>query len=210
MYVGRIVAIGRNRAGANAVLYRVSSRSFPNRRMVERDGALAVVSREGSEGDLAKNPYITYNALRLTGPWAVAGNGSHTDLIAEKIEAGAPPKDALAQALLELDYEHDELSTPRIAAVVPVEGDEAWLGIIRRDALMVREVVLTTGQAMYLATYEADEVRDSQSSAFDAATAEEAARFAIDGGGFAALERPVTSAAALVLDGAFTLGSHTV
>ena len=210
MYVGRIVAVGRNRAGANAVLYRVSSRSFPNRRVVERDRALAVVPREGSEGDLAKNPYIAYTALRQTGPWAVASNGSHTDLITEKIEAGASPRDALAQALLELDYEHDELSTPRIAAVVPVEGGEAWLGIVRRDALMVREVVLQAGRAIYLATYEADEVRDSQSSAFDAATAEEAARFAIDGGGFAALEQPVTSAAALVVDGAFTLGSHTV
>ena len=94
--------------------------------------------------------------------------------------------------------------------MVPVEGDEAWLGIVRRDALMVREVALEAGRALYLATYEADEVRDSQSSAFDAATAEEAARFAIDGGNFAALERPVTSAAALVVDGAFTLGSHTV
>ena len=43
MYVGRIVAVGRTRAGANAALYRVSSRSFPNRRIVEAGGHLAVV-----------------------------------------------------------------------------------------------------------------------------------------------------------------------
>lgn len=58
MYVGRIVAVGKTQVGANAVLYRVSSRSFPNRRIVERGGVLAVVPREGSEGDLLKNPYI--------------------------------------------------------------------------------------------------------------------------------------------------------
>jgi IMP cyclohydrolase len=35
MYVGRIVAVGRTPAGRAAVMYRVSSRSFPNRRTVE-------------------------------------------------------------------------------------------------------------------------------------------------------------------------------
>ena len=65
MYVGRIVAVGRTPEGRNAVMYRVSSRSFPNRRTVQTPVALAVVPREGHEGDLAKNPYIAYNCLRL-------------------------------------------------------------------------------------------------------------------------------------------------
>ena len=43
MYVGRIVAVGRTHAGANAALYRVSSRSFPNRMAVEVDGRKATV-----------------------------------------------------------------------------------------------------------------------------------------------------------------------
>ncbi|MCH6552420.1 MAG: IMP cyclohydrolase, partial [Planctomycetes bacterium] len=43
MYVGRIVAVGRNKAGRNAVMYRVSSRSFPNRQAVDNDGTPSIV-----------------------------------------------------------------------------------------------------------------------------------------------------------------------
>ena len=210
MYVGRIVAIGRTRAGANAALYRVSSRSFPNRRAVEYPTRVAVTPLEGHEQDLLSNPYIAYNAVRLAGDWAVASNGAHTDPVAEKIEAGMPARDALAQALLAMDYEKDEYSTPRIAAAVPLRGDTGWLGIVRSDALVVKEVPLVAGHAVYLATYEADDVRDSQSSAFDAATAAEAARFMVDGGTFQELERPVASAVALAREGGFELGSYAV
>ena len=73
MYVGRIIAVGRNRAGHNAVMYRVSSRSFPNRMAVDNGGTLAVVPRPGHEGDVRQNPYLAYNALRLAGSWAIAG-----------------------------------------------------------------------------------------------------------------------------------------
>ena len=71
MYVGRIVAVGRTRTGANAGLYRVSSRSFPNRRAVEVNGRLAIMPREGHEGDILKSPYIAYNCLRVAGAWSV-------------------------------------------------------------------------------------------------------------------------------------------
>ena len=210
MYVGRIVAVGRTKSGANAALYRVSSRSFPNRQMVERPAALAVVPREGHEADLAKNPYIAYNALRLAGDWAVATNGSHTDPIAEKIGAGVPARDALVGSLLALDYERDDFSTPRIAAAVPLRGDTGWLAIVRHDALVVKEVSLVAGRALYLATYEADDIRDDQASDFDASSAAEAARFMVDGGAFLALELPVTSAAALAGSRGFELGSYLV
>ncbi len=96
MYVGRIVAVGKNKAGANAVMYRVSSRSFPNRQAVDINGTLAIVPRQGFETDVSKNPYIAYNALRLAGDWAVATNGTHTDPIAETISMGMPVRDALA------------------------------------------------------------------------------------------------------------------
>ena len=90
MYVGRIAAVARTRSGSNSALYRVSSRSFPNRMAVDNGGRLAIVPREGHEGDVQKNPYIAYNCLRVAGEWAVATNGSHTDPIAEKIELGLP------------------------------------------------------------------------------------------------------------------------
>lgn len=210
MYVGRIVAVGRNGSGANAVLYRVSSRSFPNRRAIEIDGTLAIVPRAGFETDVNKNPYIAYNALRLAGDWAVATNGTHTDPIAEKIGMGMPVRDALVLSLLALDYEKDDFDTPRIAAVVPRSGESGWLAIVKKSALVVREVPLVTGKAQYLATYEADDVRDSQVSDFEAGTAAAAASFSVSGGAFADLEKPVTAAAALAGEAGFALGTFVV
>jgi IMP cyclohydrolase len=210
MYVGRIVALGRTRAGRNAALYRVSSRSFPNRRAADQGGRIAILPRPGHESDLLKNPYIAYNCLRVAGAWAVACNGSHTDPIAEKLEAGMPVRDALASVLLALDYEKDELRTPRIAAAVPREGERAWLAIVRPDALVVKELPLEAGRARYIATYEADDVREAHAVPFDASTAADAALAVISGPGFAALERPVTSAAALAQAAGFALATYTV
>ena len=206
-YLGRVVAVGRTVAGGNAALYRVSSRSFPNRRAVEADGAIAIVPREGPQDDPTRNPYVSYNSVRIAGRWAVAANGAHCDPIAEKLTGGAPPKDALGLTLLTMDYERDHLSTPRIAAVVPSEGEEAWLGIVRADGLQVQAVRLEAGAAVYVATYEASSVTPSQHSDFDAADADEAARFAIEGGAFAAMTHPVASAAALAGLGGFALGT---
>ena len=210
MYVGRIVAVGRTRAGANAGLYRVSSRSFPNRRAVEIDGRLAIVPREGHEGDVHKSPYIAYSCLRVAGDWCVVTNGSHTDPIAEKIESGVPVRDALAGSLLALDYERDDYRTPRIAGAVPVAGDTAFLAIVRHDALVVRAVPLEPGRASWIATYEADDVRAAQRLEFDASDAGAAAQAIIAGPGFVELEKPVTSAAALVSGGHFELATVTV
>jgi IMP cyclohydrolase len=210
MYVGRIVAVGRNRAGANAALYRVSSRSFPNRMAVEVEGRLAVVPRPGHEGDLHKNPYIAYNCLRIAGELAVATNGSHTDPIAEKLALGVPPRDALAEVLLALDFEKDALQTPRIAGIAPREGDVGWLAIVRHDALVVKAVPLEPGRAWYIATYDHDDVRETQCVDFDAPDAAACARFAVDGGAFAGLEKPVTAGAALASSRGFRLGTFLV
>ena len=51
MYIGRIVAVGKNADGKAAALYRVSSRSFPNREAVINGGNIAVVPRHGHEAD---------------------------------------------------------------------------------------------------------------------------------------------------------------
>jgi IMP cyclohydrolase len=209
MYVGRIAAVGRTREGANAALYRVSSRSFPSRRAVDLGGRLAIIPREGHENDIHENPYIAYNCLRVAGDWAIATNGSHTDPIAEKVEAGVPVRDAFASSLLALDYEKDAYDTPRIAAAVPRQGDEGWLGIVRKDALVVKATPLRPGRALWIATYEANDIRNAQESEFDAKDAEAAARFAIGGGAFADLEHPVTAAAAVASQGDFSLAVYT-
>ncbi len=198
MYVGRIVAVGRATSGALAALYRVSSRSFPNREAKVMAGAVAVVPKPGFENDIHKNPYIAYNCLRLTGPYAVVSNGSHTDPITEKLAAGMNMRDALITVLGAMDYEHDSLDTPRIAGIVQSGSDRGYLGIIRRDALLVQEFTLAAGKAFYVCTYERNAPAPAycdQSLVADSATA--ACRHILAGGAFAELERPVTAAAAL-------------
>src|SRR6056297_193102 len=169
MYVGRFVVVAPGIGG-----YRVSSRSFPNRRVRDRDGTLTVgPTADAPETD---NPYVSYNCARAVEtpadePLAVLGNGSHVDPIAEKLERGYPARDALASALLALDYEKDDYDTPRIAGVVG--DDAAYIGTVRRDALLVREVAEPT----LVATYEKD---SPETFAFDAETAAEAAGDAYD------------------------------
>ena len=163
MYVGRFVVIGPE-VGA----YRVSSRSFPSRRIVEREDALTVVPTEDAAG--TDNPYVSYNCVRAVGDAAVIGNGSHVDPIAEKLEMGYPARDALAGSLLALDYEKDDYDTPRIAGVV---GEEAYVGTVRRDALLVERV----SEPTLVATYERD---SPEAFEFDATDAAEAAATAYD------------------------------
>lgn len=208
MYVGRIVAVGRSTNGRNAVMYRVSSRSFPNRQAVDTARGIAIVPREGHEGDVFKNPYIAYNCLRIVAPLggvpvAIATNGSQTDPIAEKIESGMSIRDALVNTLIALDYEKDDFNTPRIAAVVETGGSSGWLGVVRQDGLNVRSLQLENGKAWFLATYETNDITEDNWSAFHAINAREAADWVMGKGRFAELDKPVTAAAAMEGDNAF-------
>ena len=192
MYVGRFVVIGPE-VGA----YRVSSRSFPNRRIVDREGTLTVApTPDAPETD---NPYVSYNCVRTvaagagaeartggdreaTPRTAVLGNGAHVDPIAEKLALGYPARDALAEALLALDFEKDDYDTPRVAGVVAADdgvdagprataddgaGRGAYVGVVRRDALLVERVTEPT----LVATYEADRPTPVEFAAADAAAA---------------------------------------
>jgi IMP cyclohydrolase len=172
MYVGRFVVVGPEVAA-----YRVSSRSFPDRRVVERADALTVAATPGApETD---NPYVSYNCYREATGYAVVGNGSHVDPVTEKLGLGYPARDALAESLLALDYENDDYDTPRIAGVLTPEGD-AFVGTVRADALLVEAV----DEPTLVATYEKD---SPEPIGFDAETAEDAAREAYG----AAFEHPV-------------------
>ena len=207
MYVGRIVAIGRTKSGAAAALYRVSSRSFPNRMAVVREGGAAIIPKPGFESDIHKNPYIAYNCLKIAGDVAVATNGSQTDPIAEKIAAGTSIRDAMAISLLTLDYEKDSYNTPRIAAAIRLGAESGYLGVVRHDGVNVRELPLAPGEAFFVATYETNDVSTDHRSDFEAADAAAAARFMVSGGRFAELEKPVTAVAALETDGTFSIAT---
>lgn len=205
MYVGRIVSVGQTKSGFGVGMYRVSSRSFPNREAKIHDNSIAIVPKPGHEQDIQKNPYIAYNCLRLVRDYAVVSNGSHTDPIAEKLQCGWPPRDALAGVLLTLDYEHDSLDTPRIAGVVNRDGSVGWLAIVRKDALLVREFALTPGQAFYVCTYERDEPGCAQKDDdFDVNSASEACDYILGKGIFAGFTKPVSAVCALAgADGSF-------
>jgi IMP cyclohydrolase len=166
MYIGRFLVVG---PGVGA--YRVSSRSFPNRQVVDRDGTLTVAPTP--DAPPTDNPYVSYNCVRETGGQVVLGNGSHVDPITEKIGLGYPARDALAEALLALDYEKDDYDTPRIAGVLGADGETAHVGIVRRDALLVEAV----DEPTLVATYEKDE---PEAFDFGATTADEAASEAYD------------------------------
>jgi len=163
MYIGRFVVVGPDVAA-----YRVSSRSFPNRKIIERDGSLTVVPTEDAPG--TDNPYVSYNCVRTAndGETAILGNGSHVDPITEKVERGYPARDALAEALLALDYEKDDYNTPRVAGVV---GERAFIGTVREDAVLVREVTEPT----LVATYEENAPTPYDFEATSAAAAAEEA-----------------------------------
>ncbi len=203
MYLGRIVAVGLTPAGKAAAMYRVSSRSFPNREAVKiSDHTLSIIPKAGFESDLRRNPYIAYNCLRLVGNYAVASNGSHTDPIAEKIAAGMPVRDAIALGLLAMDYEKDSLDTPRIVAVIGNGATTGYLGIVRKNALHVSEFTLEPGQAFYISTYECNYTCPNFTDrGFRAENAMAACAHVLNGGEFANFTNAVTAACA-VADGA--------
>lgn len=195
MYVGRIVAVAKNSSGKVSALYRVSSRSFPNREAKVLDGTVAILPKAGFEDDIHKNPYIAYNCLRTVNNFGIVSNGTHTDHIANKIAAGQTMRDALVGVLHNMDFEHDQLDTPRIAAIVDKDAGNGYLGIVRRNALHVTEFALEPGQAFYVATYEHNVPGSNYcDKAFDSTSAADACGYIIGKGVFADLERPITAA----------------
>ena len=203
MYLGRILALGMNTEGKPFVAYRVSSRHFPNRQVKLFDNEAAIIPKEGFETDIFENAYIAYNCIRIVDDLIIVSNGSHTDIIADKISVGMNIRDALAYSLLTMDYEKDDYNTPRIAGVVTSSDkkDEycCYNGIVSDKKLLVEEVPY--GKAAFISTY-GSQVPDPVD--FDAKTSTEAAKFIFDEGTFANYEKPVTSCAT-VFDGEWTI-----
>ena len=196
MYVGRIVVVGRT-GGKSWAGYRVSSRSFPNR-IAEVRGSSILVSPLDPK-DLAKNPYIAYNCVRISGDVAVASNGTQIDMIMERVEDGSPPLDAIALSLVAYGYERDELDTPRIAGAV--YESRAWLGIAMKDEFRFKEIPLKDNDAFMVATYEKIGFEPVAVSGKNASVVAKAA-FDLP------FERPVCSAAAFQGDKGFELAVY--
>ena len=172
------------------VAYRVSSRSFPNR--VARITDIGVAIQPLDPEDMKRNPYIAYNCIRVSGSGVVVSNGSHTDPIFEKLEADVAPDVALQQVLTEMGYEKDEYNTPRIAGIVT--DRVGYLGIVRADAVEIASFDLEDSSCRMICTYEMNHM-ESKSHPFVAESADQAARFVVEGGIFKDLEQPICSAA---------------
>lgn len=207
MYVGRIVSVARTLDGRLCAVYRVSSRSFPNRTAVVGEDKVSIVPKPGFESDVFKNPYIAYNCVRIVnnGDVAVVTNGTQTDVIAEKIVDGVPARDAIIMASLALDYEKDAYNTPRISAVVDKRDGAGWLGVVRHDGLQVERIPLEFGRIYYIATYEENTVSGKRSDDFPVTSAEEACNFILGQGIFAHRKNPVAAVAAMAADYSYTL-----
>lgn len=189
MYLGRIISIGSNDKGAYAS-YRVSSRSFPNRKSVVNGEKIAIVPTEGSENDIYKNPYISYNCADVIDDVCVITNGAHTDIIAGKIREGMNLRDSVALSLLAMDYEKDEYNTPRIGAAINKDGN-GFIGIVTDSSLEVIKV--NPNEAYYVSTYEHNSPRIVE---YDVSSAEEASDYIFGEGIFSEFTNPVTSCAA--------------
>lgn len=207
MYIGRIVSVVQTADGRLGAVYRVSSRSFPNRTAVPGDNKVSIVPKAGHEGDIHKNPYIAYNCVQVVcdGAVAVVTNGSQTDPIAEKIAQGLPVRDALALTCLALDYEKDDYNTPRISAVADKRDGSAWLATVRHDGLEVRKMPMKPGTFYYVATYEENTIRTEQGGAYSPNRVEECCNFILGESVFAERTNPVAAVAALESSTGFDL-----
>ena len=193
MYLGRIISIGSSKDGVYAS-YRVSSRSFPNRKSVVNNQKVAIIPTQGSEDDIYKNPYISYNCIDIIDDICVVTNGSHTDIIAGKIREGMNMKDAVALSLLTMDYEKDDYNTPRIGGAINTKG-EGYIGIVTHEGIEVKKV--NPGESFYVSTYEHNTPREVD---YTAKNAKEATDFIFNGGIFSEFTHPVTSCAAFNKD----------
>jgi len=207
MYIGRIVSVAQAQDGRLCAIYRVSSRSFPNRTAVIGGDKVSIVPKPGHELDVQKNPYIAYNCVRVVcgGAVAVVTNGSQTDSIAEKIDQGMSPRDAVALSSLILDYEKDSYNTPRVSAVVDKRDGSGWLGIVRHDGIQVERVPLEPGRLCYVATYEENRVLPAHGDSFPAGSVEAACDYILGEGVFAQRQNPVTAVAAMATESGFDL-----
>ncbi len=192
-YLGRIVGIGQTIKGDNAVLYRLSSQHYPNRQLVVANSTIKVVPADGHDYLLDGERNIFYNAIVSVRRHFIVGNGSHTDFIAEAVENDVPVQKAIETVLATLGYERNEEKTPRIVGVVPAHGNIGWLGIVREDALIVRQIELEPRLLKYISTSVAIEP-DRYATDLAATNAQDAAKALIEGHIFNRFTDPVASA----------------
>ncbi|HTV19201.1 MAG TPA: IMP cyclohydrolase [Polyangiaceae bacterium] len=153
MYLGRMLACGRDAGGSVYLHYRVNSRSFKNRVLKLEDGRVGVVPASRDSADF-ENPYVTYNCCRKNQNVCVISNGAQTDPVFEKCVRGASPRDAIASVLMGMDYEFDGHDTPRIVLYANAESGTLYFGIVTNSSLQIEKVEPAAGELLLVSTNE--------------------------------------------------------
>lgn len=200
MYIGRFLVVGKTENGKPFVSYRVSSRSFPNRKAVLKDNTVSIIPNDLNE--IFSNPYITYNCIKIADDTIIATNGSQTDVISDKIKLGLPIRDALAYSLITMDYEKDEYNTPRIAVVL--NDKECYIGYVRHDGISVEKVELENGKGYYIGVYNSCKISNTQIIDIIGENPEEICNYLMN---YRDFEHPVCCATAVINNGEIKIGT---
>lgn len=201
MYIGRFLVVGKTSEGKPFVSYRVSSRSFPNREAkILNENIVSIIPKDLNE--IFSNPYITYNCVKIVNNNIIATNGSHTDVIADKIKLGLPIRDSLAYSLVTMDYEKDDYNTPRIAVVL--NENECYMGYVADKDIRIKKVELENGKGYYLSTYEACTISEDQYIPVEGESPEEICKYVMN---YKEFEHPVTCATAVIEEGKINIAT---
>ena len=147
VYRGRYIAIGK--LGVPTALYRVASRSFPNRRIDPAGAAAQVIPTE--EAEFSDNPFISYRCYtQLAEDTVIVSNGSQIDQAVSKFRRGCSLKDALMLSLLANDFEDDGHATPRIIGAI--QGETGFIGSVGAKHIGVYVFELADGVFMEVST----------------------------------------------------------
>jgi len=177
MYLGRMLACGRDAGGGVYLHYRVNSRSFKNRVLKVDGGRVGVVPASRDSADF-ENPYVTYNCCRKNQSVCVLSNGAQTDPVFEKCVRGASPRDAIASVLMGMDYEFDGHDTPRIVLYANAESGALYFGIVTNRLLQVEKVELEAGELVLVSTNEYNHIdRNRRLPGYAAASLDAAAGY---------------------------------
>jgi len=191
MYLGRMLACGRDAGGGVYLHYRVNSRSFKNRVLKVDGGRVGVVPASRDSVDF-ENPYVTYNCCRKNQSVCVLSNGAQTDPVFEKCVRGASPRDAIASVLMGMDYEFDGHDTPRIVLYANAESGALYFGIVTNRLLQVEKVELEAGELVLVSTNEYNHIdRNRRLPGYAAASLDAAAGYLESGAIFRSHEHGV-------------------
>lgn len=169
-YPGRGVLAARTHSGAVLGGYFLTGRSAASRdRVLRQVGGDLVV---GPSADAEHDPLRHYAAATTAGDWLVLGNGEQVSQVAQRLNAGRTPADALGG----LEYEPDPpIRTSRITALIHRDaGHTAVFGAARpsRGKRLTTNVMTLTvqalepGEAVLLTTYVSDGERVSVADPF--------------------------------------------